>query len=222
MAEALVKKESTSVVLETPEELARKEIELQAEDWEKARVEVENQEIVPKPPFYEIRLHEGVGPLAYETARGLVKVWSGEYILLYRYETGELYSDGTPIFAEDFLIVTEKAMEALQLAMAPGDLPISLSRRAAELGRERRGDPPHPNRELPGPRPNPFPFSGGFGGSANPIGGPEPGKYIPPASRPGVGVENLAPAPLRQGEQNPPRPSLTPQKPPVPPVLPKK
>ncbi len=173
MTEALaVKKESTALVPlteETPEELARKEIALQAEDWEKARVEAreagqdpDGDAIITEglpAPFTFVRRYRGVGPLAYETKRGLIKVHSGELIIGFKYHLHDLDGNDLPEELVEIIVMSEEAFHALQDDIGPDAVPESVAVRAVRIGNERRPTPaPVPMGKVEAPKtPNPNP-----------------------------------------------------------------
>lgn len=145
---------------ETPQEKADKEIAAQKEDLEKARVEAKNAgqdpdgdliitEGLPEP-YTAIRRYRGVGPLAYETKRGLIKVNSGDLIIEF------LYHRHDPVTGEDlpdekeYVVMTEEAFKAIAPAVPPP--PEALDVRANVIGRKRRGEKAPEKKKLEAPK----------------------------------------------------------------------
>lgn len=126
-----------------------KEMRLQKEDAEKAVVEekeAEERMTALPAPFTDVREYWGVGPLAYETRRGFIKVNSGDVICRFEYEdppeSGNVQTE--------VVILSLVALEALQAANIT-DPPIGLSARAGRIGAKRRGDDkPKPTQPIAG------------------------------------------------------------------------
>ena len=128
------------------------EMKLRDEDRQKARAEVKefSEQEIPAP-FIEIRRHIGVGPLAYETKRGLIKVHSGKLIAIFESETGEtdaygvilVDENGAPLKAREVIVMNNNAWKALwppsgETPLALKSLPDTEDRIAARIGEERR------------------------------------------------------------------------------------
>ncbi len=123
------------------------EMKAREDDRNEARKQMKQYEDTELPePFIEIRRHIGVGPLAYETNRGLIKVHSGEIIATFEYETGEqdaygnllLDDNGEPKKAKEVIVMVDNAWNALFPQVLPHGLPDSENRIAERLGEERR------------------------------------------------------------------------------------
>jgi hypothetical protein len=120
--ETLAERKEDKAAREAAEELAA-----QAKDLAEAEVEVDAYSEIPAP-WTEIRQHIGIGPLAYETKRGLVKVHSGEFIMTWEYPV--LQADGvTTVMERETIVLKEEAAKAL--VPPPTDLPLAAPARAA-------------------------------------------------------------------------------------------
>jgi len=158
----LVKKEP----IELSDDEVRKELDAQAQDWEKARVQAQEAGQDPDGdfviteglpvPFFMIRRYRGVGPLAYETKRGLIKVNSGDLIAGFYYHEHDAEGNDLPEQLEEFIVMSEAAFMALQDDFGPDQIPESLAVRAVHIGQDRRAGP-RPNQELPKPEPPKIP-----------------------------------------------------------------
>lgn len=110
---------------------AEKEKEAQAEDMKKAIAEDEaSKKKLEKPvgKFSEIRRYRGIGALVLKTARGEVKVFSGDVYALVEEEKAKPGS--IVVFTEGQFL----SLSGLQVA----DLPDSVEYRALRIGEERR------------------------------------------------------------------------------------
>jgi len=85
-----------------------------------------------------ITRHRGVGPIQYETRRGLIKVFPGDLVCRV---TGPTNPDDPPedwILEEDFIICSQVILTALLFTVPPEHFPDVLEYRAARIGEERR------------------------------------------------------------------------------------
>lgn len=143
MEQGLMEKAPPQTKEEKAAEDLKKEQEAQAQDRRQAQLEIDK---APKPPapWLEVRKHIGVGPLAYETKRGLVKAFSGDIIGTFEFETGELKPDGTPVLGPDgqpvkergYIVLDEQAFTTLFGKSVPISLPLDYL--AVKIGEERR------------------------------------------------------------------------------------
>ena len=178
MTEALVTKDLVPTPFPDVAEATRLELEAQAEDMEKARVEAREAGQDPEgdfiiteglpAPFFFVRRYRGIGPLAYETKRGLIKVNSGEIIAGFYYHEHDADGNDLEEQLEEVIVMSEAAFLALQDDFTSDNLPESLAFRAVEIGNARRGsaptppmvkpEPPRPEQGLPKPpAPTPYP-----------------------------------------------------------------
>lgn len=154
-------------------EESRLEAEAQAEDWLAAKEQAaaagqdpDGDVIITEglpAPFFLLRRYRGVGPLAYETKRGLVKVNSGEIIAGFYYHEHDAEGNDLEEQLEEFIIMAEAAFLALQDDFTSDNLPEALDVRAVNIGNLRRRPevtppiaetkPPKPDQGLPGVKP---------------------------------------------------------------------
>lgn len=173
--------------LMTPEEItAADEAEkaAQLQDMEDAKAEEQESNtamaalegaFVPNGIFR----HRGVGPLIYETKRGLLKVFSGDLVCHLVGITNPSAPPEEWILDDEYIAVSEATLTALLFTVEPRLFPDLLEYRAIRIGEERRaaaaapppvlegtsarkGDPSRPGKpdnELPGrpAKPNPTP-----------------------------------------------------------------
>ena len=156
-----------------PAEETRLELEAQALDMEKARAEAweagqnpDGDYVITEGlpvPFFFVRRYRGVGPLAYETKRGLIKVNSGDIIAGFYYHEHDADGNDLEEQLEEVIVMTEAAFLALQDDFGPDSLPESMEVRAVNIGNLRRRPevtppiaetkPPKPDQGLPGVKP---------------------------------------------------------------------
>jgi hypothetical protein len=156
-----------------PAEETRLELEAQALDMEKARAEAweagqnpDGDYVITEGlpvPFFFVRRYRGVGPLAYETKRGLIKVNSGDIIAGFYYHEHDADGNDLEEQLEEVIVMTEAAFMALQDDFGPDQIPEALDVRAVNIGNARRGPsptppiaetkPPKPDQGLPGVKP---------------------------------------------------------------------
>lgn len=154
MTEALVEKEKELTAEEQVAKDNADELAKQSEELEAARKKVEARDKDPLPaPFLSTKYHVGVGPLAYETRRGLVKAHSGDVILQYEYKDlgpdGEpvLDKDGNPVMLRDTIIIPADAAIALfpdKVVREPAEM---IAARAGEKRRLAKWEKDHPKTE---------------------------------------------------------------------------
>lgn len=150
---------TTLEVKKTPAELAQEELAAQAQDRVDAQAEIDAREdFVPPEPFVVLEKYFAgaiPGPLAYETHRGLLKVFPGDVKAVVEYPIVDaegnpiLDADGNPTMGRDQFVVCSEAFRAMFEAI---DIPMGLEELTIQKGIERRKAAAEPPAEPP---PNP-------------------------------------------------------------------
>lgn len=182
--------------LQTPEEIQAAldaELEAQKQDMEAAKAEeVESNTamaalegaFVPNGIFR----HRGVGPLIYETRRGLLKVFSGDLVVHLVGVTNPTAPQEEWILDDEYIAVSEATLTGLLFTVAPNLFPDTLEYRAIRIGEARRAAAVPPPTTLSttkklGSKDKPEPP---FQKPTPPIAGgpPTPGHDLPKPERP--------------------------------------
>jgi len=95
-----------------------------------------------------IMRHRGVGPIQYETRRGLVKVFPGDLVCHVVGPTNPDAPEEEWILEDDFIICSSAVLGALLFTVDPVLFPDTLEYRAQRIGEERRAAAALPPVEL--------------------------------------------------------------------------
>jgi hypothetical protein len=154
---------ATPTVRLTQEEIdqaQQDEIAAQAEDLEAAKAEeIESDAAMAalEGAFVPngISRHRGVGPIQYETRRGLIKVFPGDLVCKVTGPTNPDAPEAEWILEEDWIICSQTILGALLFTVPWKMFPDQLEYRAARIGEERRAAaaeaPPPIAREIEDP-----------------------------------------------------------------------
>ena len=130
----------------TPEEIAaanEEELAAQQQDMVDALAEEEESNtamaalegvFVPSGIFR----HRGIGPLQYETRRGLLKVFSGDLVCHLAMPTNPEAPPEEQVFEDEFIAVSELTLSGLLFSVEPRLFPENINVRAQRIGNERR------------------------------------------------------------------------------------